>query len=368
MPWTKVFFSKEELQADACGEGLRTLTYREALREAHAQLLEVDDRVIVMGEGVDDASGVFGSTLGLVDRFGRRRVVDIPIAENGLTGVAVGAAAAGLRPIFVHMRMDFLPMCMDQIVNHAAKWCYMTGGRVNIPLVIRSVIGRGWGSAAQHSQALHALFTHIPGLKVVMPSTPYDAKGLLAAASRDGNPVIFVEHRWVYDHVGFVPEELYTVPLGRGIIRRAGRDVTVVALSQMVYEAAKAARVLEREGVEVEIIDPRTLSPLDDALIIESVRRTGRLLIADMACKTGGVGAEIVARVCESALDALRAPVRRVNSADTPTPCSPTLEASYYPDAGSIVVAVREMLAGVGAQTTKEQLHVTSGYFSAPGH
>jgi len=237
--------------------------------------------------------------------------------------------------------MDFLPMCMDQIVNHAAKWHYMTGGKVNIPLVIRSIIGRGWGSAAQHSQALHGLFIHVPGLKVVMPSTPYDAKGLLIAAVQDGNPVLFVEHRWIYGYIGYVPDEMYTVPIGKGIVRKEGRDVTVVALSQMVYEAMKAVGVLESEGIEVEIIDPRTLQPLDDSLICESVKKTGRLVIADVACKTGGVGAEIACRVAESVPEYLKAPVKRINFPDTPTPCSPVLEEAYYPDANTIINTVR---------------------------
>ena len=344
MPWTKVFIDKSEFESTLEHEGLRGLTVRDALHEAHSQLMAADENVFVIGEGVDDAAGVFGTTLGLLDQFGSERVIDIPIAENGLTGVAVGAAAAGMRPIFVHMRMDFLPMCMDQIVNHAAKWHYMTGGRVSVPLVIRSIIGRGWGSAAQHTQALHGLFMHVPGLKIVAPSTPYDAKGLLIAAVRDENPVIFVEHRWTYDYVGYVPEEMYTVPLGEALIRREGADATVVAISQMVYESIKAARTLEDEGIEIEIVEPRTLKPLDEQLILESVKKTGRLIIADVACKTGGCGAEIAARVVEAGVDFLKAPIRRVNFADAPTPCSPVLEEAYYPGAAQIAAAVRDLL------------------------
>ncbi|MDP3182530.1 MAG: alpha-ketoacid dehydrogenase subunit beta [Desulfobaccales bacterium] len=344
MPWTKVFLSEDDLQQFKAAENLRSLSYVEALREAQEQLLESDPRVFILGEGVDDPGGIFGSTLGLVEKFGPGRVIDIPIAENGLTGVAVGAAAAGMRPIFVHMRMDFLPMCMDQIVNHAAKWYYMSGGRVPIPLVIRSIIGRGWGSAAQHSQALHALFMHIPGLKIAMPSTPYDAKGLLIAAVEDGNPVMFIEHRWIYNSVGYVPEEKYTVPFGQGVVRKEGREVTVVALSQMVYEAAKAARELEAEGISVEVIDPRTLNPLDDELICNSVKKTGRLVIADVACKTGGVGGEIACRVVEKAPGWLKAPVKRINFADTPTPSSPVLEEAYYPTSLTIKETIKELL------------------------
>lgn len=343
MPWTKVFLNPEEMQQSDSTEGLRIISYVEALQEAQCQLLEADNDVFILGQGVDDPAGIFGSTQGLAARFGRDRVMDIPIAENGLTGVAVGAAAAGMRPIFVHMRMDFLLVCMDQIINHAAKWHYMSGGQVRVPLVIRTIIGRGWGSAAQHSQALHGLFLHVPGLKIALPSTPYDAKGLLIEAVKSGDPALFVEHRWLYDSMGFVPEEPYTVLFGKGVIRREGTDCTVVALSQMLHEAMKASRELETMGLSIEIVDPRTLIPLDEALILESVRKTGRLVIADTACKTGGAGAEIACRVAEAAPHWLKAPVRRVNFADTPTPSSPVLEEAYYPDATAIIKAVCEV-------------------------
>ncbi|MBF0171556.1 MAG: alpha-ketoacid dehydrogenase subunit beta, partial [Nitrospinae bacterium] len=290
MPWTKVFLDNKELNKDSLNKGLRTLSYKEALREAHKLMMEKDERVFIMGEGVDDPGGVFGSTIGLCNEFGKDRVMDIPLAENGMTGVAIGAAISGMKPIFVHMRMDFLPICMDQIVNHAAKWYYMTGGKVNVNIVIRSIIGRGWGSAAQHSQALHSLFVHIPGLKVVMPATPYDVKGLLIAALKDGNPVMFVEHRWLYESVGYVPDEIYTVPIGKGVIRKHGGDVTVVAISHMVYEAMKAANELQNLGINIEIIDPRSIKPLDEELIFESVKKTGRLVVADVGCKMAGVG------------------------------------------------------------------------------
>jgi pyruvate dehydrogenase E1 component beta subunit len=347
VPWTKVYIDKSDSLDDLTKEGLRGISYREALLEAQDQLLEGDQRVFLIGEGVDDPGGIFGSTLGLLDKYGKDRVMDIAIAENGITGVAIGAAIAGMRPIFVHMRMDFMPMCMDQIFNHAAKWYYMTGGKVNVPLIIRGIIGRGWGSAAQHSQALHSLFLHIPGLKVVAPSTPYDAKGLLIAAVRDGNPIIFVEHRWIYDYMGYVPEEQYTVPIGKGIVRREGRDITVVAISQMVYEAMKAAKELEADGIGLEIVDPRTLKPLDEEIIFDSVKKTGRLIIADVACKTGGVGAEIACRVSESVFKHLKAPIQRVNFPDVPTPCSPVLEEAYYPDFKDIIDAAKKVLGCV---------------------
>ncbi|HBR18393.1 MAG TPA: alpha-ketoacid dehydrogenase subunit beta [Deltaproteobacteria bacterium] len=344
MPWTKVYIDKTEYEDALDEKGLRGISFRDAIREAQDQLLESNSNVFIMGEGVDDPGGVFGTTSGLVQKYGKRRILDIPIAENGLTGVAIGSAIAGMMPIFVHMRMDFLPICMDQIINHAAKWFYMSGGRVNVPLVIRSIIGRGWGSAAQHSQALHALFTHIPGLKVVMPSTPYDAKGLLMSAVNDGNTILFIEHRWIYDYVGYVPEDIYAVPIGKGVIRREGRDVTVVAISQMVYETMKAAKALESEGIDIEIIDPRTLKPIDEDLIFESVKKTGRLVIADVACRTGGIGAEIACRVSESVVEYLKAPVKRVNFPDVPVPCSPVLENAFYPDFNSIIDAVRKCL------------------------
>ncbi|MFO7558728.1 MAG: alpha-ketoacid dehydrogenase subunit beta [Desulfobacterales bacterium] len=344
MPWTSIYADKDEFQNTFSREGLRGITYREAVREALDQILEEDNRTFLIGEGVDDPGGIFGSTLGLSEKYGKDRVMDIPIAENGLTGVAIGAAIAGMKPVFIHMRMDFLPMCMDQIVNHAAKWYYMSGGVVNVPLVIRCIIGRGWGSAAQHSQALHALFTHIPGLKVIMPATPYDVKGLLFSAIQDGNPIIFIEHRWLYDYTGFVPEERYTIPIGEGIVRRKGKDITVVALSHMVVEACKAANILKDEGIDMEVIDPRTLNPLDEHLIIKSVKKTGHLVIADVACRTGGVGAEIACRVSESAHADLKSGVRRINFPDAPTPCSPALEEAYYPDAGVIVRTVKECL------------------------
>jgi acetoin:2,6-dichlorophenolindophenol oxidoreductase subunit beta len=345
MPWTKVFVDQDDFDSLPDQEGWRAITFRESLREAQQQMLEQDDRVFIIGEGVDDPGGIFGTTVGLWGAFGKDRVMDIAIAENGLTGVAMGAALAGMRPIFVHMRMDFLPICLDQIINHAAKWHYMTGGRVHVPLVIRSIIGRGWGSAAQHSQALHALFCHVPGLKVVMPATPYDAKGLLIAALADGNPVMFIEHRWVYDYRGPVPEEIYQVPLGQGLIRRPGKDVTVVAISQMLYEAAKAAKILAADGIEVEIIDPRTLNPLDEELIFTSLAKTGRLVIGDVGCRTMGVSAEIASRVVEKAFDTLKAPVAIAALADTPSPASYALETAYYPGAEQIIAGVKKVMA-----------------------
>jgi pyruvate dehydrogenase E1 component beta subunit len=246
-----------------------------------------------------------------------------------------------MKPILVHMRTDFLPISLDQILNHAAKWHYMFGGSLNIPLVIRSIIGRGWGSAAQHSQSLQAMFMNIPGLRVIMPATPFDAKGLLIAGSRDGNPVIMIEHRWLYDHMGHVPEEMYEVPLGKAVVRKAGNDATIVAVSHMVHEAVQAAEALLIEGIDCEVIDLRTLKPLDSATVIESVRKTGRLIVADTGWKECAVGAEVMARVAEAGV-ALRSPLVRVNLPEAPTPASPVLEKAYYPGKNDIIEAVRK--------------------------
>ncbi|OGR69982.1 MAG: acetoin dehydrogenase [Elusimicrobia bacterium GWD2_63_28] len=345
MPWTKVLIDQQDLEA-AQKAGLRNISYRAALLEAQRQLLRSRPEVYLIGEGIDDAGGVFGSTAGLAAEFGPSRVMDTPIAENGLTGIAAGSAMCGLRPIFIHMRMDFLPMCLDQIANHAAKWRYMTGGAVTCPLVIRSIIGRGWGSAAQHSQALHGLFTHFAGLKVAVPATPYDAKGLLAAAVNDGNPVMFCEHRWLYDFKGYVPEEAYEVPFGKAVVRKEGSDVTIVAVSLMVYEAVKAARELEAEGISVEVIDPRTIKPLDLAAILASVKKTGRLVVADAGNLMTGISAEIAAQVAEKGFEYLKAPVLRVGLPDTPTPASPALEADFYPGVEDIKRAARRLAGG----------------------
>lgn len=322
---------------------MRRLTYAQALLEAQRQLLEADERVLILGEGVDDCGGVFGSTLGLARDF-PDRVLDTPISENGMTGVAMGAAAAGLRPVLVHMRADFLPMSMDQLANHAAKWNYMTAGQVSVPLVVRSVIGRGWGSAAQHSQGLHGLFMAVPGLKVALPATPHDAKGLLLAAARDPNPVLLFEHRWLYALEGDVPPEPYTVPLGRAVVRREGTDATVAAVSLMVKEAWEAARELEAAGVSAEVIDLRSIAPLDMEAVIRSVRKTGRLVVADCACRAAGLGAEIACRLAETDPGLLRAPVKRVCFPDLPTPASSVLEAAYYPGAADIRDAVLHLV------------------------
>lgn len=325
---------------------MRELKYSQALDEATCLAMERDPGVFVMGVGVDDPKGIFGTTLGAFKKFGGGRVFDTPLAENGLTGFAIGAAIEGMRPVLVHARNDFLLLTMDQLLNHAAKWKYMCGGKLSVPITVRAIIGRGWGQAAQHSQSLHSLFMHVPGLKLVMPSTPYDAKGLLIAAIEDASPVVVIEHRWLYDRTGVVPEGYYRVPLGEATIVREGTDVTIVAISHMVVEALKAAESLQAEGIDAEIIDPRTLAPLDSAMILASVRKTGRLVVADHAWRSCGAGSEIAAIVAEQAFEALKAPIRRVTLPDTPTPCAAPLEKLYYPGPPQIAAAVREVVFG----------------------
>lgn len=344
MPWTSALLKKLEPSLISPGEG-RILSYTGAVREALDQALECDPRVYVMGQGVDDPGGMFGATLNLHKKYGSKRVFDTPLSENGLMGIAAGSALAGMRPVYCHNRPDFLLLAMDQIVNHAAKWSYIFAGIENVPMVVWAVTGRGWGSAAQHSQALQGLFNHVPGLKVLMPTTPGDAKGLMLAAIADNNPVLILEHRWLFNQRGPVPEEMYTTPLGSGMVRRAGRDVTIIAISQMVAEAIKAAEELAVMGIEAEVIDPRTIKPLDESIIMASIQRTGRLIIADTGWTTGGVSADIAARAAERGFGCLRAPIKRVACPDVPTPAANVLEKAFYPESPDIVKAVREVMS-----------------------
>jgi len=345
MPWTKLQVEREEPAFDdSKGKDVRKLSFGEALREATDQALERDPSVYVMGQGVDDPGGMFGSTLDLHKKHGAHRVFDTPLSELGLTGVAVGSAMAGMRPLYIHNRPDFLLLAMDQIINHASKWSYMFAGQVPIPIVIRSCIGRGWGSAAQHSQALQSLFVHVPGLKVVMPSSAYDAKGLLITSIADNNPVLFFEQRWLYKHQGHVPEHVYSIPFGEGVIRREGTDVTIVAVSHMVAESLRAAEELAEKGINVEVIDPRTLKPLDEDLILKSVEKTGKLLVADLSWKTGGFSAEVIAVITEKGFGSLKKAPARVALPDIPTPAGYTLENAFYPGVEDIVSAVEKLM------------------------
>lgn len=322
----------------------RVLTYVEALREAHQQAMRADDGVVVMGQGVDDPGGIFGSTLNLHKEFGPHRSFDMPLAEESITGIANGMALAGMRPIVVHARIDFLLLAMNQIVTHAAKWRFMFGDENRMPVVYRAVIGRGWGQGAQHAQSLQAMFMHVPGLAVAVPASPYDAKGLLLAAVAGGGPVVFIEHRQLYGAKGEVPEAPYTIPFGKARVARQGKDVTVVAVSQMVEVSLAAAAALEKEGISVEVIDPRTLAPLDIETIFASVRKTGRLVVVDNGWLTCGAASEIAARAAEGCFESLAAPVARVGFPGVPVPSSHVLEAAYYPNWETVAAAVQRTL------------------------
>ena len=324
---------------------MRKISYVQSINETLHQMMDKDKKVFLIGSGVNSPWYAGNSTTGLFKRFGSERIFDTPISENGVTGTAIGAALAGMRPILFHARMDFMLYALDQIVYHAANWYYMFGGQLSVPLTIWGVINRGGEQAAQHSQALQAMFTHIPGLKVVMPSTPYDAKGLLVASIEDDNPVVYIDDRWLYNHIGEVPEEIYSVPIGKGIVRREGKDVTIVATSYMVHETMKAAESMEEKGIDVEVVDLRSLKPLDEHLLFESVKKTDRLVIVDGGWKSCGIAAEISARIAESdILKQLKAPIMRVSLPDTPAPASSALEKDYYCKAEDIVLAIRKVL------------------------
>lgn len=344
MPWTKIKAELVEPDFHEEAEG-RILAYPEAVREALSQALSLDPGVFVMGQGVDDPSGMFGTTKNLHLEFGPERVFDTPLAETALTGIAVGAALAGMRPVYFHNRPDFLTLAFDQLVNHAAKWRFMFGGKSCVPLTIWACIGRGWGSAAQHSQALQGLFAAVPGLKVVMPSTVHDAKGLMLAAIKDQNPVVILDHRLNFRMKGRVPEAPYTIPLGKAAVRRAGKDLTIVATGYLAAEAYTVAEKLAKDGVDAEVIDLRTLRPLDEETILASVRKTGRLLATDCGWTTGGFAAEVLALVAEKAFPSLKTAPLRVCGLDLPTPAGCTLERDYYLKPEDIEAAVKGLLA-----------------------
>lgn len=316
------------------------LTYREAIKQALREELHNDERVFMLGEDIAEFGGTFKVSLGLLEEFGPKRIRNTPLSESAILGAAVGAAATGLKPIAEIMYSDFFAVALDQVVNQAAKMRYMFGGKISLPLTIRTAMGGRRSAAAQHSQCLEAWFMHIPGLKIALPSNPYDAKGLLKTAVRDPNPTLIFENKMLYNTKGEVPEEPYVVPWGQANIVRTGTDVTVVALSDMVDFALKAADKLAQEGLSLEVIDPRTLAPLDIETITASVRKTGRLVIAHEACVTGGVGAEIASQVAYRALDYLAAPIERVGAKDSPIPFSPILEQEILPDDQDVINAV----------------------------
>lgn len=323
---------------------MRKLKYWQAISEALVQCMEADPSIFIAGIGVDDFKGVFGTTRAAFERFGHERVFDIPNCENAMTGIAIGAAAVGKRPVMVHPRNDFMFLALDMLINLAAKWRYMFGQDRGVPIVVRGIVGRGWGQGATHSQSIHATLAHYPGLTVAMPATPGDAKGLLVGALRGTGPAILLEHRALYEHEGEVPEAPVAVPFGQGTILRSGEDVTIVGCSLMAYEALRAAELLEEQGVSAEVVDVRSVRPLDEELILSSVRKTGHLVVADTSWAMYGFSSEVAALVAEKEYASLRAPVRRVTPPDCPAPVSKPLEDAFHPNAQTIAEACLHIL------------------------
>ncbi|WP_019121183.1 alpha-ketoacid dehydrogenase subunit beta [Brevibacillus massiliensis] len=334
----------------------RMISFSKAINEAMKIAMEQDENVVLMGEDVaggaqvdhlqDDEAwgGVLGVTKGLVQTFGRDRVLDTPITEAGYVGAAMAAAATGLRPIAELMFNDFIGSCLDQVMNQGAKFRYMFGGKAQVPITIRTMHGAGFRAAAQHSQSLYAMFTHIPGVKVVVPSTPYDAKGLLLAAIADNDPVIFFEDKTLYNMTGEVPEGHYTIPLGQADIKRTGSDLTIVAIGKQVHTALEAAELLAKKGIEIEVVDPRSLSPLDEETILSSVAKTNRLIVIDEANPRCGIAADIAALVADKGFDTLDAPIKRITAPHTPVPFSPPLEDLYLPTPKKVIEVVSELI------------------------
>jgi pyruvate dehydrogenase E1 component beta subunit len=345
MPWAEALITSKTAEQEVTEDG-RALSYVDALHEALTLALELDPKVFVLGQGVNDSPGMFGVTTGLHKKFGERRVFDTPLSEEGLTGICAGAALNGTRPVYLHNRPDFLLLAFNQLVSHAAKFHYIDNGQSNVPMVIWSAIGRGWGSGSQHSQTIQGLLLGVPGLKIIMPSTPYDAKGLMLAAIADNNPVLIFEHRWAMKTKGVVPEGIYHVPLGKGIYRRRGEDLTIVGTSHTLSLAIEAIDELEKEGIAADVIDLRTLKPLDEEIIFESLKKTGKVLVVDTGPAMGGVCAEIGCLVAEKGFQDLRGPVRRIGLPDSPIPAGYTLEQFYFPDKNRIAKVIREMVSG----------------------
>lgn len=322
----------------------REISFTQAIHEATDQMMDKDENVYILGLGAPDPKGLFGTTTGLVEKYGPDRVQDMPISENAMTGIAIGTALKGMRPIMTHQRVDFALLALDQLINNAAKWHYMFDGKASVPMVIRMFIGRGWGQGPQHSQSLHSLFAHIPGLKVVMPSTSYDAKGLLIAAIEDNNPVIYLEHRWLHNITGIVPKEIYKVPLGKAHIVSKGTDVTIIASSHMTLEAYRSLEILEKNKIRAELIDLRSIKPIDKVTILESIKKTGKLLVVDPDWKTCGFASEILAIVAEEGFQDLKMAPQRLCYPDHPCPTSWALANHFYPISMNIAAKVFEML------------------------
>ena len=323
----------------------RTLTFAKAINEALFQAMEMDDSVICYGLGVPDPKGVFGTTLGLQERFGEDRVFDMPASENVMTGVAIGASLNGIRPVMTHQRADFFLLAMDQLVNNAAKWHYMFGGKKSVPITIRLIIGRGWGQGPTHSQNLQAWFAHIPGLKVVMPATAADAKGLLLSSIFDDNPVVFLEHRWLHNLEGEVPENDFRIPIGKAERLKTGEDISIVSFSYMTVEALHAIKFLETKGISCELINLRSVKPIDCEMIFSSVRKTGSLLALDTGPESGSIAGEIISRVSTNCFDALKQAPRRITLPDFPTPTSLALTKVFYKRSEDIANVAGSMLS-----------------------
>ncbi|KKS85427.1 MAG: pyruvate dehydrogenase E1 component subunit beta [Candidatus Gottesmanbacteria bacterium GW2011_GWA1_43_11] len=321
----------------------RQLTFADAINEATDQLLKKYPEVFVVGLGVPDPKGIFGTTLGLQQKYGSHRVMDMPVSENAMTGVCIGASLRGMRPILTHQRVDFSMLSFDQIINNAAKWYFMFGSQQSVPLVIRMIIGRGWGQGPQHSQSLQALFAHIPGLIVLMPTTAQDAKGLLVSAVENNNPVVILEHRWLFNLVDQVPSELYRTPIGKAHIMHPGNEITVVAASYAAIECLQVAKIMTPAKISVEVVDLRTVRPLDIKTIINSVTKTRRLLVVDTGWVTGGISAEIITQVVEHQFNALRTAPLRLGLPDIPTPTTPALTKNFYPGPREIAQAVLQL-------------------------
>jgi pyruvate dehydrogenase E1 component beta subunit len=336
-----------ELPKATANDGARELSFGEAINEASAQAMDLDDSVFLYGIGADGKSGIFGSTTGLVDRFGPKRVFDTPIAEQGLTAMALGAAVAGLRPVLVHQRFDFMLYAADQITNWIAPWRFISGGRAKVPLTLRIIVGKGWGQGPQHSKSLHTWFAHVPGLQVVMPASPADAKGLLLSSIFSNDPTLFIEARALYSMREPVPAEPYFIKIGEALTRRAGNDLTVVAMSSMIPPSLQAADELARQGIDAEVIDLRSLMPLDIDAVIASVRKTGRLVVAEPGWRSYGAAAEIISGVVETVGPALKSAPSRVTWPHGYVGSSRALDEAFYPTSADVVAACRKSMAAV---------------------
>jgi len=342
----------------------RKISFAQAINEALFISMRKEKKVLCYGLGVDDPKSIFNTTEGLKEKFGKNRVFDTPTSENAMTGIAIGAGLIGYRSVMVHQRLDFFLLAMDQLVNGAAKWHYMFGGNKSVPITIRLIIGRGWGQGPTHSQSLQAWFAHIPGLKVVMPSTAYDAKGLLLSSIFDNNPVVFLEHRWLYNQVGNVPNKEYKIPLKKAKIIKKGNAITIVSMSYMTIEALKTINFLNQNNIACELIDLRTISPIDYATIYSSVKKTGRLLVLDTANSNGSVAGEIIARTSMNMFSFLKSSPKRIALPDVPTPSSFGLTRNFYPDSINIADCVLKIL---NKKISTKELVKNKEYHDTPG-